>query len=138
MRNIILTAFISLSTLAYAQSEIYLKELTEDQIAIVNAENDQTLFIETKDSDKEILGYAADFYTVYRTSTNKVYVKSPDGKVISGLAVPPHCYVEATDFANMTDHERFHAKSTKIAFTIVNVDTAERFTYNKYCKFIGN
>ena len=138
MRNIILTAFISLSTLAYAQSEIYLKELTEDQIAIVNAENDQTLFIETTDSDKQILGYAADFYIVYRNSTKKVYVKRPDGKIISGIEVPDNCYVEATNFDNMSDHERFHAMSIKIAFTIVNLDTEVSYKYNKYCKFIGN
>ena len=137
MRNIITTAFILLSALANAQSEIYLKELVEDQIAIVNTKTGKTLSIETLTDDKIILGYGNDFYVVLRYSTNKIYVKSPEGVVISGMTIPEGGYVDVTNFGNMSDIEIYNAIQTKDAFTIVDEDDVKK-RYNKHCKFIGD
>lgn len=142
MKNI-LTTIIAIATITSAASQISLKELDEDmshpfsyEMAILD-ENGNTLFVEKQDEDKQIIGYGHDFYIVYRQSTNKVYVKSPKGVVLSGIEIPQGCYVEPTNYDMMTDHEQFYALNAKIAFAIVNPETEHRTTYNKHCKRIG-
>ena len=137
MRNIITITLLFLSTLVSAQSEIYLDELDDYQTAIVSSETGKTLFVETIDDDKQILGYGADFFVVYRKSTNKIYVKSTDGKIISGMAIPKNCYLEVINFEGMTEYEMYDAKESKEAFFVVNIETGEKSKYNKHCVFIG-
>lgn len=123
-----------------ASAQIYLKELDEDmthpysyQVAITD-QNGKTLFVETQDEDKQIAGYGHDFYTVYRKSTNTIYVKTPQGVVISGLKLEGNQYAEAVDFDTMTDHEQYHARSINHAFTVIDPDADTQTSYNKNCK----
>ena len=136
MRNIFTLIFIVVSTLVNAQ-KIILNEIDDNKTAIVSTETGNTLFIETLSEDKIILGYGNDFYVVMRYSTNKLYVKAPDGTVISGIAIPQGGYVEVVNFGNMSDIEIYNAIQTKDAFTIVDENDVKK-RYNKYCKFIGN
>jgi hypothetical protein len=136
MRNIFTLIFIVVSTLVNAQ-KIILNEIDDNKTAIVSTETGNTLFIETLSEDKIILGYGNDFYVVMRYSTNKLYVKAPDGTVISGIAIPQGGYVEVVNFGNMSDIEIYNAIQTKDAFTIVDENDVKK-RYNKYCKFIGS
>jgi hypothetical protein len=138
MRNIITITFIAISTLVNAQSEIYLDEIDDYHTAIISADNDKTLFVETLDDDKQILGYGSDFFVVYKKSMRKIYVKSSDGVVISSMEFPKNCYLEVIDFRGMTEHEMDYVKQTKEAFIIVNLDTDVKSKYNKHCKYIGH
>ena len=142
MRKLFLTIMATLA-MTNATSQISIKELDEDmshpfshEMAILD-ENGKTLFVEKQDDDKQIIGYGHDFFIVYRQSTNKVYVKSPKGVVLSGMEIPEGCYVEPTNYDMMTDHEQAYAMNGKIAFTIVNPETEHRTVYNKHCKRIG-
>ena len=135
MKNIITITLLFLSTLVSAQ-KIQLQEIDEYQTAIVSTETGKTLSIETQTDDKRILGYGNDFYVVLRYSTNKIYVKSPEGVVISGMTIPEGGYVDVTNFGNMSDIEIYNAIQTKDAFTIVDEDDIRK-RYNKHCKFIG-
>ena len=142
MKNILIT-IAAILAMANANSQISFKDIDEDpehpfaeEVAIVD-ENGKTLFVERQDEDKMILGHGHDFYIVYRKSTNKIYVKSPKGAVLSGIEVPKGCYVEAVNYDNMTDHEQFDALTSKAAFTVVDPDTDHRTVYNKQCKRIG-
>ena len=142
MKNI-LTTIAAILAITNASSQISLKELDEDmshpfshEVAIVD-EAGNTLFVEKQDGDKQIIGYGHDFFIVYRQSTNKVYVKSTKGIVLSGMAVPDGCYVEAVNYDNMTDHEQFDALTSKAAFTIVEIENGHRTVYNKHSKRIG-
>jgi hypothetical protein len=137
MRNIIAITLLFLSTQVNAQSEIYLDELDDYQTAIVSSETGKTLFVETIDDDKQILGYGTDFFVVYRKSTNKIYVKSTDGKIISGMTIPKNCYLEVINFEGMTEYEMYDVKESKEAFFVVNIETGEKSKYNKHCVFIG-
>lgn len=143
MKTILALIITIITTAAAAQDQIYLKELDEDmshpysyQVAITD-ENGNVLFTETQDDDKQIIGYGHDFFIVYRTSTNKIYVKSPKGVVLSGMEVPEGCYVEPVNYDMMSDHEQYHVRMTKTAFTVVNQDNDRRTVYNKHCKRIG-
>lgn len=142
MKNILITTAAILA-ITNATSQISLKELDEDmshpfshQVAIVD-EAGNTLFVEKQDSDKQIIGHGHDFYIVYRQSTNKVYVKNPNGVVLSGIEVPEGSYVEPVNYEAMTDHERSYVHDSKKAFAIVNTDNEHRTVYNKHCKRIG-
>jgi hypothetical protein len=137
MRNIIAITLLFLSTQVSAQSEIYLDELDDYQTAIVSSETGKTLFVETIDDDKQILGYGTDFFVVYRKSTNKIYVKSTDGKIISGMTISKNCYLEVINFEGMTEYEMYDVKESKEAFFVVNIETGEKSKYNKHCVFIG-
>ena len=136
MRNIITITLLFLSTIASSQN-IQLQQIDEYQTAIVSTKTGKTLSIETLTDDKIILGYGNDFYVVLRYSTNKIYVKSPEGVVISGMAIPEGGYVDVTNFGNMSDIEIYNAIQTKDAFTIVDEDDVKK-RYNKHSKFIGN
>jgi hypothetical protein len=136
MRKIITITLLFLSTIASAQN-IQLQEIDEYQTAIVSTKTGKTLSIETLTDDKIILGYGNDFYVVLRYSTNKIYVKTPEGVVISGMAIPEGGYVDVTNFGNMSDIEIYNAIQTKDAFTIVDEDDVKK-RYNKHSKFIGN
>jgi hypothetical protein len=142
MRKLFLTIMATLA-MTNATSQISIKELDEDmshpfshEMAILD-ENGKTLFVEKQDDDKQIIGYGHDFFIVYRQSTNKVYVKSPKGVVLSGMEIPEGCYVEPTNYDMMTEHEQAYALNGKIAFTIVNPENEHRTVYNKHCKRIG-
>lgn len=139
----IITTIAAILAIHLADAQISFRDIDEDpehpfaeEVAIVD-ENGRTLFVERQDEDKMILGHGHDFYIVYRNSTNKIYVKSPKGVVLSGIEVPKGCYVEAVNYDNMTDHEQFDALTSKAAFTIVNPETEHRTVYNKHCKRIG-
>jgi hypothetical protein len=136
MRNIITITLLFLSTLVSAQ-KIQLQEIDETQTAIVSIETGKTLSIEKQTNDKRIFGYGNDFYVVFVYSTNKIYVKSPEGKVISGMSVPEGSYFEVINFGNMSDVEIFTVIDINLAFTITGEDDIPK-RYNKHCKFIGN
>jgi hypothetical protein len=140
MKIILLISSLLLNLITFSQNDnenIYLKNLSETQIAIIDA-SEKTLFIETISDDKQIIGIAKDFYTIYFTESRKLYIKNKFGKVLSGLTVPLDHYVEAVDFSNMDQYEIFNALDSKIAFTIENLDTGKKTKYNKFCKPIGH
>ena len=143
MKTILSILLTIIAVSANAQERIYLKELDEDmshpfahKVAITDA-NEKILFTETQDDDKQIVGLGFDFYTVYRKSTNKIYVKNSKGEVLSGMEIPAGCYFEAVNFEMLTEHEQFHEMNIKAAFTIVNMDEDKKTVYNKHCKRIG-
>ena len=141
MKVLILTSIcLFLNLISFSQNDnenIYLKNLTETQIAIIDA-SEKILFIETISEDKQIIGIGKDFYTIYFTESRKLFIKNKSGKIISGLKVPIDNYVEAIDFSNMDQYEIFNALDSKIAFTIENLDTGKKTKYNKFCKAIGH
>jgi hypothetical protein len=140
MKIILLISSLLLNLITFSQNDnenIYLKNLSETQIAIIDA-SEKTLFIETISDDKQIIGITKDFYTIYFTESRKLYIKNKFGKVLSGLTVPLDHYVEAVDFSNMDQYEIFNALDSKIAFTIENLDTGKKTKYNKFCKPIGH
>jgi hypothetical protein len=140
MKIILLISSLLINLITFSQNDnenIYLKNLTETKIAIIDA-SEKTLFIETISDDKQIIGINKDFYTIYFTESRKLYIKNKFGKVLSGLTVPFDHYVEAVDFSNMDQYEIFNALDSKIAFTIENLDTGKKTKYNKFCKIIGH
>lgn len=141
MKVLILTIIcLFLNLISFSQNDnenIYLKNLTETQIAIIDA-SEKILFIENISEDKQIIGIGKDFYTIYFTESRKLFIKNKSGKIISGLKVPIDNYVEAIDFSNMDQYEIFNALDSKIAFTIENLDTGKKTKYNKFCKVIGH
>ena len=141
MKVLILTSIcLFLNLISFSQNDnenIYLKNLTETQIAIIDA-SEKILFIENISEDKQIIGIGKDFYTIYFTESRKLFIKNKSGKIISGLKVPIDNYVEAIDFSNMDQYEIFNALDSKIAFTIENLDTGKKTKYNKFCKVIGH
>jgi hypothetical protein len=140
MKIILLISSLLINLITFSQNDnenIYLKNLSETQIAIIDA-SEKTLFIETISDDKQIIGITKDFYTIYFTESRKLYIKNKFGKVLSGLTVPLDHYVEAVDFSNMDQYEIFNALDSKIAFTIENLDTGKKTKYNKFCKPIGH
>jgi hypothetical protein len=140
MKILILISSLLLNLITFSQNDnenIYLKDISETQIAIIDA-SEKTLFIETISDDKQIIGITKDFYTIYFTESRKLYIKNKFGKVLSGLTVPLDHYVDAVDFSNMDQYEIFNALDSKIAFTIENLDTGKKTKYNKFCKPIGH
>lgn len=140
----IITFLATIITGLLSAQEIYLEELDMNmdhsysyQVAIKDYKTDKTLFIQEQNEDLKIEGYGEDFIIVYRKSMNKIYVKDKFGKVISGFTIPTNTYIEAVDYAGMSDHERFNVKIMKIAFKTVNTTTGEILQYNKFAKCIG-
>ena len=78
MKILLLISSLLLNLITFSQNDnenIYLKDISETQIAIIDA-SEKTLFIETISDDKQIIGIAKDFYTIYFTESRKLYIKN--------------------------------------------------------------